>query len=335
MSMHTQRRRVATCAALTHNQTHRHTVPTLVIHYNNGQHVVFTQHHDWAAARREDDMRREKKAEVEAERDRGGERLMEKGRGRDGVGENARATDSVYMLFIFYLNLAGRDISASCQSGTRNWAPGQSNPPLSPNDLSPRQPQDHFSYSVTQRVVMWPWYDKTQKWWERDECAGIVHNSLLRWCQLTSGCKTSSQLSITHHAGWTDLPHTCEVFLSTERDIDRHCVNGRLVWVTVGGQRGDSLPQKQPFWLTTVILQEIQHNLLQLSKTCTTWVACIVHPKIKMLFQTRACERGGASHFPLYAIVLHSIARGPSKHSTHVPLTLLKSRPKLHFYVQY
>lgn len=111
MSMHTQWRRVATCAALTHNQTHRHTVPTLVIHYNNGQHVVFTQHHDWAAARREDDMRRERKAEVEAERDRGGEWLIEKGRGRDGVGENARATDSVYMLFIFYLNLAGRDIS--------------------------------------------------------------------------------------------------------------------------------------------------------------------------------------------------------------------------------
>lgn len=46
MSMHTQQRRVATCAALTHNQTHRHAVPTLVIHYNNGQHVVFTQHHD-------------------------------------------------------------------------------------------------------------------------------------------------------------------------------------------------------------------------------------------------------------------------------------------------
>lgn len=124
MSMHTQQRRVATCAALTHNQTHRHAVPTLVIHYNNGQHVVFTQHHDWAAARREDDMRRGRKAEVEPERDRGGERLMEKGRGRDGVGENARATDSVYLLFIFYLNLAGREISASCQFGTHDWSPG-------------------------------------------------------------------------------------------------------------------------------------------------------------------------------------------------------------------
>ncbi len=38
-----------------------------------------------------------------------------------------------------------------------------------------------------------------------------------RWCQLASGCKTSSQLSITHNAGRTDLPHTCEVFLSGKR----------------------------------------------------------------------------------------------------------------------
>lgn len=264
MSMHTQQRRVATCAALTHNQTHRHAVPTLVIHYNNGQHVVFTQHHDWAAARREDDMRRGRKAEVEPERDRGGERLMEKGRGRDGVGENARATDSVYLLFIFYLNLAGREISASCQSRTHDWSPGQSNPPPLPTILSPWQPRDHFSCSVTQRVVMWPWYDKTQKWWERDGCAGIVHNSLLRRCQLTSGCKTSLQLSTTHHAGWTDLPHTCEVFLSTERGIDRHGVIARLVWVTVRDRKETHYHRNSHFDSPRVTLQEIQQTLLYL-----------------------------------------------------------------------
>ncbi len=67
-------------------------------------------------------MRRERKAEVESERNRGGERLMEKGRGRDRVGEHARATDSVYLLFIFYPNLAGREISASCPSGTPDWS---------------------------------------------------------------------------------------------------------------------------------------------------------------------------------------------------------------------
>ncbi len=47
---------------------------------------------------------------------------MEKGRGRDGVGEHARATDSVYLLFIFYPNLAGKEISASCPSRTTDWS---------------------------------------------------------------------------------------------------------------------------------------------------------------------------------------------------------------------
>lgn len=89
-------------------------------------------------------MRRERKAEVELERDRGGERLMEKGRGRDGVGEHARAKDSVYLLFILYPNLAGREISASCPSGTSDWSCGRANPPPLLNDHHPGNPEIIF-----------------------------------------------------------------------------------------------------------------------------------------------------------------------------------------------
>lgn len=35
-----------------YTDTHTCTVPTLIIHYNNGQHVVITQHHDWGVARK-------------------------------------------------------------------------------------------------------------------------------------------------------------------------------------------------------------------------------------------------------------------------------------------
>lgn len=87
-------------------------------------------------------MRRERKAEVEAERHRGGERLMAKKkteRGRDGVGEHARATRlCLFAVYFFNRNLAGRGILASCPSRACNWSHDSDKTRLQVR--SPRQP---------------------------------------------------------------------------------------------------------------------------------------------------------------------------------------------------
>lgn len=175
MSMHTQQRRVATCAALTHNQTHRHAVPTLVIHYNNGQHVVFTQHHDWAAARREDDMRRGRKAEVEPERQRGWATDGERERERRGGWECKSNRLTVYLLFIFYLNLAGREISASCQSRIHDWSPGRSNPPpFAERSVTPATPRSFFLQCHQTRghvTLVWQDAEMVGEGWMCRNCA--------------------------------------------------------------------------------------------------------------------------------------------------------------------